>query len=226
MTEDVENLRRRLKKFDEERSGFVIHTAVFLIVNLLLWGIWFITRGSLGLPWPAVVTFGWGSGLAAHLIEYRAKHPNALAHLDARAAAQMEAVYGPDWTLIADDEDYQRIYKAVRHNAEQNRGFVIHLIVFILIILMIGMITQTLFSTLVPALILAALWGIGLGSHGATVLFDESRRVVDREQAIQQMLGHTEKKKKREDHARLVLADDGEVLEIIEDEENEEQRHV
>lgn len=52
------------------RASFKTHLAIYIIVNLFLWGVWYFTDGERrGLaPWPVWGTFGWGIGVAFHYI--------------------------------------------------------------------------------------------------------------------------------------------------------------
>lgn len=69
-------VRRRVTQPFRKRIEFLQHAAVFLMINLMLWIIFFLT-GSVGreigipdfatsFPWPLIVALGWGAGLAAH----------------------------------------------------------------------------------------------------------------------------------------------------------------
>lgn len=56
-----------LSSADEARSvrdGFLVHAAVYVAVNLLLFVIWAVT--DRGHPWFVYPLLGWGIGLAAH----------------------------------------------------------------------------------------------------------------------------------------------------------------
>jgi hypothetical protein len=64
-------------------------------------------------------------------------------------------------------------------------------------------------------------WGIGIAAHGLSNYFDSAQRVVAREKTVQQMTGQVKKKKRME---RLMLTDDGEILEVV-DEQIEEAKH-
>lgn len=54
----------------EARVGFKRHALIYVLVNLLLAGIWFFTRGmdadGGGFYWPVWSHLGWGLGLAFH----------------------------------------------------------------------------------------------------------------------------------------------------------------
>ena len=51
------------------RAGFRHHAITYVIVNLFLWAIWYLTGGRFDnfeqqYPWPIWSTLGWGIGLA------------------------------------------------------------------------------------------------------------------------------------------------------------------
>jgi len=60
-----EELRKKAEKNVEEKIGLYIHISVYLLVNILLYVIWW-TTGS-GFPWPIFATIGWGIGVVAHI---------------------------------------------------------------------------------------------------------------------------------------------------------------
>lgn len=70
MTDPFERavLREELESRAEEarwvRDGFLIHAAVYVAVNVLLFVIWAVT--DRGHPWFVYPLLGWGIGLAAH----------------------------------------------------------------------------------------------------------------------------------------------------------------
>src|SRR5690349_7954692 len=82
-----DEIRRRVEKRYKERQGFMIHLVIYLIINLLLWGLWWLipqlgpdTWSLMDLtpddieffafPWPLVISIGWGIGLVSHYISY------------------------------------------------------------------------------------------------------------------------------------------------------------
>jgi serine/threonine protein kinase len=85
---EEERIRRRIEKQYKERQGLIIHFVAYLLVNLMLWGIWatdllgpIIQQEApdaaniiLGFPWPLFVTFGWGIGMVAHFMDYYSKY--------------------------------------------------------------------------------------------------------------------------------------------------------
>ena len=62
-----QELRIKAEKIAEEKIGFYIHITIYLLVNILLYAIWWVTGGLGTFPWPIFATFGWGIGVVAHL---------------------------------------------------------------------------------------------------------------------------------------------------------------
>ena len=55
----------------QKRVGFKRHLATYIIVNLFLWILWFLTDRDYNgdyFPWPIWPTIGWGIGLAFNYI--------------------------------------------------------------------------------------------------------------------------------------------------------------
>lgn len=85
LTEE-ERVRRKIEKRLKERDEVRTHFAIYLMVNVLIWIIWFFTSNSdfmdfmsgasteFPFPWAVFVTFGWGIGMFAHYIDYRNKY--------------------------------------------------------------------------------------------------------------------------------------------------------
>ena len=65
LTDD--ELRKRAEVRVKGREDFRIHFLVYVLVNLLLWAIWYVTaRDDGGIPWPLFASLGWGIGLVAN----------------------------------------------------------------------------------------------------------------------------------------------------------------
>lgn len=63
-----EELRKKAEKHVEEKVGFYIHFAVYIMVNLLLVTIWYTSTGPKSFPWFIYVTVGWGIGIVVHFV--------------------------------------------------------------------------------------------------------------------------------------------------------------
>jgi hypothetical protein len=72
----------------EARRGFFTHLAVYLSVNVMLWGIWFVTAltSHTWFPWPVFPSLGWGVGLAMNAWAVFAAKPITDADVAAEAA--------------------------------------------------------------------------------------------------------------------------------------------
>ncbi|MCB9452351.1 MAG: protein kinase [Anaerolineaceae bacterium] len=68
-----EKIRRKIKKRQEERQGFIIHLVIYLGINLMFWAMW-LTNSSGDFPWPAFISIPWGVGMLAHWMEYNNKY--------------------------------------------------------------------------------------------------------------------------------------------------------
>jgi len=62
-----DELRRKAEKIAEAKRGVYIHVPIYLIVNILLYVIWWSNGGIGTFPWPVFVTIGWGIGVVAHI---------------------------------------------------------------------------------------------------------------------------------------------------------------
>lgn len=62
MAEGQEDLRKQARKRIEKRRDFTTHVVTYVLVNLMLIGIWAISGA--GYFWPAWVLLGWGVGVA------------------------------------------------------------------------------------------------------------------------------------------------------------------
>jgi hypothetical protein len=240
MTE--EQIRRQIEKYYEERSGYIIHAAVYALINTVLWGIWamFLNVFPVTWPWPIVVSLGWGAGLVAHTIDLWSKSPGRITRVRRAAARRMTQIYGADWQASVGEDDYQRIWKATWKEAQDTSDFAIHLGVYTSINLMIWIIWLGITRGAgipFPPLAVMGLWGVGLAAHGLSVFFDSSRAVVARQQAIERAMERyhevdlapalAEKPKRK--RTRHILTDDGELLEVAEadeqDDYSQERRH-
>lgn len=225
------DIRHQIEKFYKDRAEFMMHLGIFALVNLCLWGLWgfMAFRAGFILPWPLIVTLGWGAGLAAHAIEWQAKSPKRLTRIKQTAHKRMRQLYGPDWEMMTDEADYERIYNATQKDFNHKKELGIHAAVYVCInvlLLLIWLVVTR--ATFFPfPFIVAGLWGIGLGAHALNNWFDSSRSLMAREQAVQNAISRYNEnevsdkpKRKRLQH---MLTDDGELLEVIEDTEREGQ---
>jgi hypothetical protein len=66
---DYDGIRKRVEKRVKARQEWVSHLTAYIIVNISVWGIWWLTGGDY-FPWPAFVTLGWGIGIGIHTATY------------------------------------------------------------------------------------------------------------------------------------------------------------
>jgi hypothetical protein len=65
-TNNPVNRDPKLWMIAKRRAAFKRHLTIYVLVNGLLWGLWFMGEArfnSSGIPWPAWSTFGWGIGI-------------------------------------------------------------------------------------------------------------------------------------------------------------------
>jgi hypothetical protein len=67
---DSNKIRQRVKERLKKREEYLTHVGVFVIVNLGMWGLYIFTSSFMSFPWPLIVMFGWGIGLAIHTLDY------------------------------------------------------------------------------------------------------------------------------------------------------------
>jgi hypothetical protein len=68
-----EEIRQRVEKRYKERQDLIIHFAVFVLSNLVIWGLWFLFLAG-PFPWPLIVTLGWSVGIVSHFLTYYFKY--------------------------------------------------------------------------------------------------------------------------------------------------------
>ncbi len=66
MSASEQELRQLARRRVENRQGFIIHVALYLMVNVALFAIWKVTGA--GYPWFLWPLFGWGVGIVAHAL--------------------------------------------------------------------------------------------------------------------------------------------------------------
>lgn len=57
---------KELWKLARKRVRFKRHLSIYLVMNAILWLLWYFTdrnNESAGIPWPLLVSLGWGIGL-------------------------------------------------------------------------------------------------------------------------------------------------------------------
>lgn len=70
---DDEELRKQARKQLEKRRDFATHAVAYVVINLVLVGIWALTGA--GYFWPAWVILGWGVGLVLNARDVYFRRP-------------------------------------------------------------------------------------------------------------------------------------------------------
>ncbi len=231
---DEITIRKRVESYFSDRNDVFIHAAIFAVVNLGAMVLLLNAEG--GWPWPLLLLLAWGAGLAGHVIDVGGRSPRRLAQADHSALEQMAHIYGPDWQETASEEDYQRIYKRAHQALNQKKEFLIHAAAYVGISLASWFFWTGVVggNPLIP-LLFAVGWGIGLVGHGISIYGGTSHAANRRERAIQQAVereqdwlyaassgGGKAKRKREPDMQRLMRTDEGDVLEIDEEDWQEE----
>ncbi len=76
MSDDsYKEIRKRVERLYNARKDIFIHTAVFVIINVMMWFAWAFTdlKIHFSMMWPLLVSGGWGAGYIGHLIDYLMK---------------------------------------------------------------------------------------------------------------------------------------------------------
>jgi hypothetical protein len=76
---DYAKIRERAEKRVKNRQEFVSHLIIFLMINGMLWFIYFSASPEV-FAWPLIITLGWGAGLVSHAMAvYRESNAGRLA---------------------------------------------------------------------------------------------------------------------------------------------------
>ena len=80
----MENLDKRDQELYEEaeaRVNFRRHARTYVVINILIWAFWYITRARFGHYdgyWPVYSTLGWGFGLFSHYMGVYSNNKDAV----------------------------------------------------------------------------------------------------------------------------------------------------
>lgn len=59
-----EEIHQVARQTAERKAGFYNHLGIYVVVNLFLFLVWYLTGG--GFPWFVFILFGWGIAVVAH----------------------------------------------------------------------------------------------------------------------------------------------------------------
>ena len=82
------DIRRKVNKKYDERSGLMQHAISYVMTNVVLWAIWLLTGAP--FPWPLFVTFFWGIGMLSHYVNYDSKYGRGARKREAEIEAEVE----------------------------------------------------------------------------------------------------------------------------------------
>lgn len=68
-----DEIKEDAEKIADEKKGFYIHFAIYIIVNIFIIVQWWYITGGDEFPWFITTLFGWGIGIVAHYIVVFAK---------------------------------------------------------------------------------------------------------------------------------------------------------
>ncbi|MBX3083358.1 MAG: 2TM domain-containing protein [Anaerolineae bacterium] len=115
---DYDAIRKRVEKRVKARQEWVAHLTAYIIVNVALWAIWWLTGGNY-FPWPALVTLGWGIGMGIHTATYLTE-----ASMEQAKEAAIDREIRREKMRVYGDPDYDDSYmeKPKRRAKERERG--------------------------------------------------------------------------------------------------------
>lgn len=204
-------LRRRVETQMKKRGDFWKNAIAYVVVIPILWIIFGTTSdvvASIGtgfpfnifseFPWPLIVMFGWGAGLAADAIETHHKTGKRAAHRLAVLHEEFRAEYGPQWYRTAPRKELRAIRRRVDKPIKQRVDFFKNLVSYLFIIPMLWVIfgvssgiIGSQFGTDFPfnlatqfpwPLIVMFFWGLGIVTNGFAVLNERRKHSrVERE---------------------------------------------
>lgn len=193
-SDEEQSIRRRIEQGYKKRGEFFTHLAVYVFVILTMFVIYTFSGGfSFGLPfgfaefpWPLIVAFGWGAGLAAHGVDTYFQTGARAATQDRIVDQAMREKYGEGWQRTVSKKEYSK----TRHNAlkpyKKRVELLEHVAVFIPINLMLWFIY---FSSgdndFAWPLIVTLGWGAGFAGHLADSFFGSDAQSARRDRAVQ-----------------------------------------
>jgi serine/threonine protein kinase len=203
--DEAESIRRRIEKGYKKRGEFITHVAVYLVINLMLFAIYAFTNGLsvfglpavlMSFPWPLIVAFGWGSGLAAHAVETYFETGSRAAHQDRIVNEALRREYGDDWVGKVPKKEYNKLRSKALKPYKKRVELLEHAAVFVCINIMLWLLflsgvigeldpTQALLSQFPWPLIVTLGWGAGMAGHVADTFFGGDAQSARREQAVQ-----------------------------------------
>ncbi len=63
--------RAARRELDRPMAGWRIHFTIYVVIQVMLIAIWWLTGADLSMPWFIFPMLGWGSGVIAHYMAVR-----------------------------------------------------------------------------------------------------------------------------------------------------------
>jgi tRNA A-37 threonylcarbamoyl transferase component Bud32 len=229
-SDEEQSIRRRIEQGYKKRGEFFTHLAVYGLIIMMMFVIYGFTGGfnfnlpfGFGeFPWPLIVAFGWGAGLAAHAVDTYFQTGARAATQDRIVDQAMREKYGDGWQRTVGKKEYSK----TRHNAlkpyKKRVELLEHVAVFFPINLMLWFIYLSSGGGDFPwPLIVSLGWGAGFVGHVMDAFFGSDVQAARREQAVQR---EVERELQRRDSVALQkpkrtasvrLNEDGELTDSI-----------
>jgi len=219
-------IRYRVEGRLKKRGEFYIHLTVYAAVILSLWAVWLLAGA--GFPWPLMITLPWGAGLAGHGMDMYFGAAGPAVRREQVIREMMQQIYGDDWAVNATQADYNRIRLSIEKDFNKRKEFFIHLSVYLpvnLLFWLAWLLTRDTVGFPWPLLISLG-WGMGLVAHAVDTYFQTGNRIRAREESIQREIERERERMylEKPKRSRLVIADDGELMEVAEDTWEQEEK--
>jgi hypothetical protein len=237
--DEQEYFRKRIAKRIEARNGFIGHATSYVLVNLLLWGIFAGSGGFEGFlsasgefPWPMLVMFFWFAGLGAHAVETYFSTGERAARKDRAVRDALRQQYGSGWYNTASKKQMKTVRERVTKASAKVQDFFEHAAAYVGVngglwtIWFLASFRESNFEFPWPAFVTLG-WGIGLffsamEAFGARNAEQSIEREIERE--LQRELLEDEKPKRKNDNIRLT--EDGELTDSMVAEMEAEERKI
>ncbi|NWF67911.1 MAG: protein kinase [Chloroflexi bacterium] len=229
---DEEGIRRRVEQRIKDRRDFRSHLLSFTLFNAFLWIIFALTGAD--FPWPMFVSFGWGSGLVAHMLNIRFTNDRNRDKRDHDVENMMLARHGSDWRGSAGESEWRQVREMVYKQHRKRNNFNIHASIYACINALLWMLFAFSGADFPWPLFVTGGWGIGLFFHGVSVYTQSAKQAAAQEEHIareiererQRLQGTQAQKRKNENISPppVRLNSEGELTESFVEELDEQQK--
>jgi len=233
-------IRQRVEKSLKRRNDFIGHVSAYVIVNSVLWIIFFFTQGiglgrligqglqgiNFGFPWPLLVMCFWGAGLLADIADTFYNTGDRLRQRDLAVQREMRRLYGDDWLATVRESEFKKVRKRVEKPWKDRQDLLGHVGAYIGVNAGLWSIFALTGSDFPWPIFVTFFWGIGLVAD----IVEKSRtganqRAVEREvERERQRLMLDEEKKPKRKRGAIRLTEDGELTDSMIDELEMEEK--